>query len=186
MRKLNLSKLRNASPPTMRFSQRNHRKTRVKGSQKARWAGSVAEESNKGQRLRQPAWLSDPGSAALHSTHRPQLTSDETKKPPPQLQPFTRLPCVLKGWRHRCLNHEVSLSFCCTALWWMLQVQIGAHPLCRLLPTRSSLDRVILDIFTAFKHPPLPPSCSARGLIWCRCTFSLSQAVQTGFFYLFI
>lgn len=71
-------------------------------------------------------------------------------------------------------------SLCCTSLWWMLQVQIALH-LCRLLPTWSSLDRVILDIFPAFKPPP-PPPCSARGLIWCRCTFSLSEAVQTGFF----
>lgn len=184
----------------MRFLQRTCRKKEkcVRGSQKAGWAGCLLMESNKGQRLFLPVCDSQtmgqlPSTPQTHwqASHLgPHLTTDKTNSystPLPRLHSLARLPIgVERPMARLSRNHEVSFF---SLLHLTMMNVAGANcttPLCRLLPTWSSLDCVILDIFPAFKPPPPPPPCSARGLIWCRCTFSLSEAVQTGFFiYLF-
>lgn len=184
----------------MRFLQRTRRKKEkcVRGSQKAGWAGCLLMESNKGQRLFLPVCDSQtmgqlPSTPQTHwqASHLgPHLTTDKTNSystPLPRLHSLARLPVgVERPMARLSRNHEVSFF---SLLHLTMMNVAGANcttPLCRLLPTWSSLDCVILDIFPAFKPPPPPPPCSARGLIWCRCTFSLSEAVQTGFFiYLF-
>lgn len=178
----------------MRFLQRTRRKKEkcVRGSQKAGWAGCLLMESNKGQRLFLPVCDSQtlgqlPSTPQTHwqASHLgPHLTTDKTNSystPLPRLHSLARLPVrVERPMARLSRNHEVSFF---SLLHLTMMNVAGANcttPLCRLLPTWSSLDCVILDIFPAFKPPP--PPCSARGLIWCRCTFSLSEAVQTGFF----
>lgn len=140
-------------------------------------------------------WLTDHGSAALHSTDT--LTSLTSGTSPNNWQnkllfntaaPAT-FPCQAA---HRCWKADGSAV---SQPWGFFLLSAAPHydECCRCklhytsMSASSHLEQPRLRYpwhFPCFQTPS--SSSSARGLIWCRCTFSLSEAVQTGFFiYLF-
>lgn len=179
-RKLNLSKLKEGKvPPPPLYQESFWKEMMSKQSERRRgWRpGQTKDRTN----LFHPVWHTDPRSAALDLT-LVRLPSEIPPKTPPK-----KHPAALHDTRPVALTSPTTLRclFGCSWLWWRLQVQIGVHPLQRLIPSWSSLDHVFLTF--SLLSTSSSPICPVSGSVWCRCTIPASQtdcADRRGFFCL--
>lgn len=167
-RKLNLSKLKEGKvPPPPLYQESFWKEMMSKQSERRRgWRpGQTKDRTN----LFHPVWHTDPRSAALDLT-LVRLPSEIPPKTPPK-----KHPAALHDTRPVALTSPTTLRclFGCSWLWWRLQVQIGVHPLQRLIPSWSSLDHVFLTF--SLLSTSSSPICPVSGSVWCRCTIPASQ-----------